>query len=51
VLDGRVPTRVVAHRRLHLLGYGPSASTIGANRGGRVAVRELLEELHDVSGR
>lgn len=45
VLDGRIPTRVAAHPRLHLLGYGPSASTIGANRGGRVAVRELLEVL------
>lgn len=45
VLDGAIPTRVAAHPRLHLLGYGPSASTIGANRGGRVAVRELLATL------
>ncbi len=45
VLDGAIPTRVAGHRRLHLLGYGPSASTIGANRGGRVAVRELLATL------
>lgn len=45
VLDGAVPTRVADHPRLHLLGYGPSASTIGANRGGRVAVRELLATL------
>ncbi|EHR50027.1 putative flavoprotein involved in K+ transport [Saccharomonospora marina XMU15] len=41
-MDG---TRVVAQPRLHLLGYGPSASTIGANRAGRAAVRELLAQL------
>lgn len=34
-------TRVVAEPRLHLVGYGPSASTVGANRAGRAAVREL----------
>jgi cation diffusion facilitator CzcD-associated flavoprotein CzcO len=34
-------TRVVAEPRLHLVGYGPSASTIGANRAGRAAVHEL----------
>jgi cation diffusion facilitator CzcD-associated flavoprotein CzcO len=34
-------TRVVKDPRLHLLGYGPSASTIGANRAGRTAVREI----------
>ncbi|MGW4484192.1 NAD(P)-binding domain-containing protein [Amycolatopsis sp. NPDC004368] len=37
-LDG---TRVVAEPRLHLVGYGPSASTIGANRAGRAAVQEI----------
>jgi cation diffusion facilitator CzcD-associated flavoprotein CzcO len=37
-LDG---TRVVKDPRVHLLGYGPSASTIGANRAGRGAVREV----------
>ena len=41
-MDG---TRVVAEPRLHLVGYGPSASTIGANRAGRVAVREIRELL------
>lgn len=41
-MDG---TRVVAEPRLHLVGYGPSASTIGANRAGRAAVRELRELL------
>jgi len=38
-------TRVVARPRLHLVGYGPSASTIGANRAGPSAVRELLRTL------
>lgn len=45
VMDGRLATRVAADHRVHLLGYGPSASTIGANRAGRVAVSELLETL------
>jgi hypothetical protein len=43
-MDG---TRVVAEPRLHLVGYGPSASTIGANRAGPRAVRELLRTLTD----
>ncbi|MFE9331430.1 NAD(P)-binding domain-containing protein [Streptomyces sp. NPDC006925] len=41
-------TRVSRDRRVHLVGYGPSASTIGANRAGRSAVRDiraLLAEL------
>lgn len=38
VMDG---TRVVADPRVHLVGYGPSASTVGANRAGRAAVREI----------
>jgi cation diffusion facilitator CzcD-associated flavoprotein CzcO len=42
VMDG---TLVVAESRLHLVGYGPSASTIGANRAGPRAVRELLRTL------
>jgi hypothetical protein len=42
VMDG---TRVVAEPRVHLVGYGPSASTIGANRAGRDAVRSLLAHL------
>jgi len=38
-------TRALRDPRVHLVGYGPSASTIGANRAGREAVngaRELL---------
>jgi cation diffusion facilitator CzcD-associated flavoprotein CzcO len=38
-------TRVVKDPRIHLIGYGPSASTIGANRAGRAAVREITEQL------
>ncbi|MFJ3334397.1 NAD(P)-binding domain-containing protein [Streptomyces sp. NPDC086766] len=34
-------TRVVADPRVHLVGYGPSASTVGANRAGRAAVRDI----------
>lgn len=41
-MDG---TRVVADPRLHLVGYGPSASTIGATRAGRAAVREIRQRL------
>lgn len=41
-MDG---TRVVADPRIHLVGYGPSASTIGANRAGRVAAREVAAFL------
>lgn len=37
-MDG---TRVVVEPRVHLVGYGPSASTLGANRAGRAAAREL----------
>ncbi|MFF0230262.1 NAD(P)-binding domain-containing protein [Micromonospora sp. NPDC005252] len=42
VMDG---TRVVADDRVHLIGYGPSASTIGANRAGRAAVNEIRSLL------
>ncbi|MEO3816386.1 NAD(P)-binding domain-containing protein [Plantactinospora sp. B24E8] len=45
-MDG---TRVVVDERIHLLGYGPSASTIGANRAGRTAVREIRRLLDRVS--
>ncbi|MFF3732398.1 NAD(P)-binding domain-containing protein [Streptomyces sp. NPDC002476] len=41
-LDG---TRTVRDARVHLVGYGPSASTIGANRAGRAAVREITRLL------
>lgn len=37
-MDG---TQVAAQPRLHLIGYGPSQSTVGANRAGRISVRKL----------
>ncbi len=45
LMDGALATRVSKEPRIHLAGYGPSASTIGANRAGRAAVRELMETL------
>ncbi|MDT0306589.1 NAD(P)-binding domain-containing protein [Streptomyces sp. DSM 44917] len=36
-------SRAVRDPRVHLVGYGPSASTVGANRAGRAAVNDLLE--------
>ncbi|WP_084525167.1 NAD(P)-binding domain-containing protein [Nocardia vaccinii] len=44
-MTGRLATQVAADPRIHLLGYGPSASTIGANRAGRAAAVELTEYL------
>jgi novobiocin biosynthesis protein NovC len=41
-LDG---TRVVRDDRVHLVGYGPSASTIGATRAARAAVHEIKGQL------
>ncbi|WHM39936.1 NAD(P)-binding domain-containing protein [Streptomyces sp. BPTC-684] len=38
-------TRAVRDERIHLVGYGPSASTIGANRAGRAAVRAIRKLL------
>lgn len=38
-------TRAVADPRVQLVGYGPSASTVGANRAGRAAAREVRRLL------
>ncbi|GAB3845233.1 FAD-dependent oxidoreductase [Nesterenkonia populi] len=38
-------TEVRADPRIHLIGFGPSQSTVGANRAGREAVRRLLKRL------
>ncbi|MEU1320577.1 NAD(P)-binding domain-containing protein [Streptomyces tibetensis] len=38
-------THAAADPRIHLVGYGPSASTIGANRAGRAAVRDIRRLL------
>jgi cation diffusion facilitator CzcD-associated flavoprotein CzcO len=44
-MTGRLATQVARDSRVHLVGYGPSASTIGANRAGRVAADELMAFL------
>src|SRR5690606_42141729 len=41
-MDG---TAVAADPRIHLVGHGPGASTIGANRAGRAAVNRLVRDL------
>lgn len=49
-MDG---TRALRDARVHLVGYGPSASTIGANRAGRAAavgIRRLLTEERQPAG-
>ena len=45
VMTGRLATQVAKDPRVHLVGYGPSASTIGANRAGRAAADELMAFL------
>jgi NADH dehydrogenase FAD-containing subunit len=40
VMEG---TQVASEPRVHLVGYGPSSSTIGANRAGRAAVAAILK--------
>ena len=42
-------TQVVADPRIFLVGYGPSASTVGANRAGRAAVKRIRELLDPVA--
>lgn len=44
-MAGRLATQVARDPRIHLVGYGPSASTIGANRAGAAAARELTAYL------
>ncbi|MFA4085088.1 NAD(P)-binding domain-containing protein [Mycobacteroides salmoniphilum] len=44
-MTGRLLTQVAGQPAVHLLGYGSSASTIGANRASRAAVVELLDYL------
>lgn len=45
VMTGRLATQVAKDPRIHLVGYGPSVSTIGANRAGAAAARELTAQL------
>ena len=44
-MTGRLATQVARDPRIHLVGYGPSASTIGANRAGSAAASELIRAL------
>jgi thioredoxin reductase len=44
-MTGRLATQVAKDPRIHLVGYGPSASTIGANRAGAAAASELMALL------
>jgi thioredoxin reductase len=44
-MTGRLATQVAKDPRIHLVGYGPSASTIGANRAGAAAAKELTASL------
>jgi hypothetical protein len=44
-MTGRLATQVAKDPRVHLVGYGPSASTIGANRAGAAVARELMAYL------
>jgi hypothetical protein len=41
-MDG---TAVAADQRVHLIGYGPSQSTVGANRAGRAAAAAVSKLL------
>jgi thioredoxin reductase len=45
LMTGRLATQVAKDPRIHLVGYGPSASTIGANRAGGAAAAELMAYL------
>ncbi len=45
LMGGRLATEVVKDPRIHLVGYGPSASTVGANRAGSAAAAELMATL------
>jgi thioredoxin reductase len=49
-MTGKLATQVAKDPRVHLVGYGPSASTIGANRAGRAAARELMAFLEKENG-
>lgn len=48
-MEGRLATQVAKEPRIHLVGYGPSASTIGANRAGAAAAKELTQFLELVA--
>ncbi len=41
-------TQVASDHRIHLIGFGPSQSTVGANRAGRDAVAAIVRDLAPV---
>lgn len=43
------PPQVAGDPRLYLVGYGPSASTVGANRSGRVVASRVRRYLREVA--
>jgi hypothetical protein len=43
--DAHTFTSSARDSRVHFVGYGPSASTIGANRAGRAAARAVQRQL------
>lgn len=45
--SGQTPTQSAVDPRVQLVGYGPSASTIGANRAGRSAAAAVVRLLND----
>jgi hypothetical protein len=42
---GRLATQAAKGPGVHLVGYGPSASTIGANRSAAAAAKDLMAFL------
>lgn len=44
-------SRATDEPRLFLIGYGPSASTVGANRAGRAAVAQIVAQIADQAER
>lgn len=50
-MTGGLATQVAVDPRIHLIGYGPSASTIGANRAGRAAAAEPTDYLDSTRSR
>ncbi|GAA3826451.1 flavin-containing monooxygenase [Streptomyces phyllanthi] len=44
-------TQVAGEPRVHLVGFGPSQSTVGSNRAGRQAVNSLLRQWKETSVR
>ncbi len=49
--DRHTYTTAARDGRVHFVGYGPSASTIGANRAGHVAARAVVRQLAESSDR